>query len=1216
MTSTRGINDVAIYSQTGGYPSSLSVTVTLIDGSNNYTLYSGSIGLTNGAGSATVSMSNMYVSTQAYVSVAASGGGQATTGSGYQIWLAGNYTLTISASTKVVSGTTYYVSSASITFTVDNYLSGIVADASVAYLNVASTTTLSLSGGSGGSGTYTYQWRINGVNQSGATSSTYSFTPTSSNVGINIFDCIVTDTAYNNNMTYSSEVIVTVYTAATGTMSVSSAFVDVGQPLEANVVMTGGSGYFTFVWYAATTSGGAGSEVGTGSVLLYYPTTVETLYFYAVVQDIKVSGYSWSGQSSPKEVSFSNPMALTVSPTSATILATGSSGITSVNLTVTVAGGSGTYNYQWYDNNAKSGTETSDTTATTNTLSYGSSAGGVHSIYCQVTDFNTSAVVISPVIEVTILGGLTLTLTPTAITLAVGQLYNATMSVNGGSGNYKYEWQKSTTSTKPASGTDDVGVNSPSYSEYESTSGTFYYFCTVTDNVTTLSAYTNSVVTVDSGFTVSLTSTYATVPLGVSITAQLSINGTGTFNVVWYDNNVNVQSGSYSTYPSYTLTESTTQTHVIQVQVMSVNTGIIINSNSLTLVWQAFTATISVSPQTVAVGQSFSLTTLVSGGSGSYTYSWVSISNLSYSSNTAANPTASASAVGTYNINVTVTDTVFNKAVTSNTIGVNVNNNLNVNISATSTSVAVGQSYGLTASAGGGTGSYSYQWYVNGSAISGATSNSLLTSENTAGSYAYYCQVKSGGVSANSNTITVVVNSGGFGISLSISPQGINIGGQATLTATPLNSSGTVTYTYWQTGNTTPLLSNTTSTTYTITTPLTSTSGQYQFYVSAANGTNTAQSNIVTLYVGTEVSLTDSYSLTESFSLQYFAGGINKKNTGTITSSDNFTIRDNGNIITAFNINMTRSFGIAGILQFSIPVKSGIQSPIAVGDKIEMGYLGVQVFLGYVQDVKKKSTMQYDITAYDSLYDLGQVTGSYYPRSLNKSISNIIGSYVNSTNLGSAITGTEITQEVGVDFYKQPVLDKLIQLALSYNHHIVNDSLNNIHLLSAGTSIRDITENSNGMVVLNKTFNSQELYNQFVVEAVDTATGAVVNSTAGVGTTQKVVGKNWLYISAGDYTGGVLSTMASNLLPQYENGVWIVKIFSNWANPSYQYKLEDVDANGKLYTYTITFADGTTLSDMILTDINYSNQGVVWTFRTAEDSWLNSLATMLEAGTS
>src|SRR5208283_5131467 len=116
---------------------------------------------------------------------------------------------------------------------------------------------------SGGSGSYTsYQWYVSGVAQSGATSSTFSYSPTSS--GSYLITVTVADTL-GATSTQSSASSVTVSASPTVSIApVGPVTMDVGQIQTFTATASGGSGTINYQWYLDS------SAVGTNSVSYSY----------------------------------------------------------------------------------------------------------------------------------------------------------------------------------------------------------------------------------------------------------------------------------------------------------------------------------------------------------------------------------------------------------------------------------------------------------------------------------------------------------------------------------------------------------------------------------------------------------------------------------------------------------------------------------------------------------------------------------------------------------------------------------------------------------------------------------------------------------------------------------------------------------------------------------------------------------------------------------
>jgi hypothetical protein len=95
---------------------------------------------------------------------------------------------------------------------------------------------------------------------------------------------------------------------------------------------------------------------------------------------------------------------------------------------------------------------------------------------------------------------------------------------------------------------------------------------------------------------------------------------------------------------------------------------------------------------------------------------------------------------GTYSFYLNVTD---NSAITveSNTATAKVETPLTISITPTQVKMYIGQSQTFSSSVTGGTAPYVYQWYLNGTAVSGATSPSWTFMPKSIGNYKVYLNV-------------------------------------------------------------------------------------------------------------------------------------------------------------------------------------------------------------------------------------------------------------------------------------------------------------------------------------------------------------------------------------------------------------------------------------------------------------------------------------------
>jgi outer membrane protein assembly factor BamB/LysM repeat protein len=338
------------------------------------------------------------------------------------------------------------------------------------------------------------------------------------------------------------------------------------------------------------------------------------------------------------------------------------------------------------------------------------------------------------------------TISPGSVTLDVGQSQTFTSTVSGGTSPYSYQWC--------LNGAAVSGATSSSWTFTPSSSGSYAVYLNVTDHAGLRAESNTGSVTVNLALSVSISPTSASIAPGHSQTFTSTVSGgTLPYSYQWYLNGV-AQSGA--TGASWTFTSSTTGSYTVYVKVTdSASTPVTLQSNTAGItVSSGFTVVISPGSVTLDVGQSQTFTSTVSGGTSPYSYQWC-LNGAAVSGATSSSWTFTPNSPDSCMIFVNVTDNSGLHAE-SNTALVTTNPALSVSISPTFAFVAPGHSQPFVSAVSGGTLPYSYQWYLNGSAESGATGASWTFTTSSASSDVVYLKVTDSIlVQATSNTASV-----------------------------------------------------------------------------------------------------------------------------------------------------------------------------------------------------------------------------------------------------------------------------------------------------------------------------------------------------------------------------------------------------------------------------------------------------------------------------
>lgn len=225
-----------------------------------------------------------------------------------------------------------------------------------------------------------------------------------------------------------------------------------------------------------------------------------------------------------------------------------------------------------------------------------------------------------------------------------------------------------------------------------------------------------------------------------------------------------ITTGGTFTYNSFTLSGlPSNKYYYLYVNALASNGQ---SSSNLVIIYDAQpSVTISPSSATLDVRQSKQFTSAVSGGISPYSYQWY-LNSAAISGATSSSWTFTPSLAGSYSVYLKVTDAL-GTAASSNTATVTVNAAPIVTISPSSVYMYIGNAQTFTSTVSDDILPYTYQWYLNGGAVSGATSATWTFTPSSTGSYTVYLKVTdSVGNVGTSNTATVTVTtapSGGGG---------------------------------------------------------------------------------------------------------------------------------------------------------------------------------------------------------------------------------------------------------------------------------------------------------------------------------------------------------------------------------------------------------------------------------------------------------------------
>jgi hypothetical protein len=247
-----------------------------------------------------------------------------------------------------------------------------------------------------------------------------------------------------------------------------------------SVAYTGGVGTAAYQWFSNTTNSNSGGTSISGATNDSYTpasfTTAGSFYFYAVVS-LSGSGCGQATSDVAEVIVLPDPIVDT-QPLSTQTLCLNSS---PDNLTVTVSGGIGTFNYQWFQNTTNTNTGGTLIPGATNaSFTPNTSSVGTAYYYCMITQSGIGCNVTSATAAVIIVPAPTVTTQPLPSTVCEGGA-PALLSIDfaNGTGTVSFQWF-SNNANSTSGGTLIPGAINASFAPPATTVGTTYYYCEIT----------------------------------------------------------------------------------------------------------------------------------------------------------------------------------------------------------------------------------------------------------------------------------------------------------------------------------------------------------------------------------------------------------------------------------------------------------------------------------------------------------------------------------------------------------------------------------------------------------------------------------------------------------------------------------------------------------------------------------------------------------------
>lgn len=362
--------------------------------------------------------------------------------------------------------------------------------------NSSQSATLTVNA-SGGTAPYSYQWYsctdsscTTETTIAGATNSTYN--PSTTVTGTFYYLAVVADAVHA--MVTTNVATLTVNSVLSATVTPSSLVANEGQTATFTANPIGGTAPYSYQWYSCSDSSCATATSIAGEINnTYSPSTAATgTYYY---QAIVVDETAAAATTNVATLSVNNDLSATVTPMSLS---------TNVGqmalLMANPIGGTAPFSYQWYlCNNASCTTATLISGATSNTYNPSTATAGTFYYRAIVTDSaSTPDVATTNVATVMVNGDLSVTVTPSTLSVNTGDPAQFMANPIAGTIPYIYQWY-SCADSSCTSPTLIPGETNSTYNPSTTAAGTYYYRVVATDSATIPDTATSNVATLTVG---------------------------------------------------------------------------------------------------------------------------------------------------------------------------------------------------------------------------------------------------------------------------------------------------------------------------------------------------------------------------------------------------------------------------------------------------------------------------------------------------------------------------------------------------------------------------------------------------------------------------------------------------------------------------------------------------------------------------------------------